>query len=538
MTYDVVIRNGTVYDGTGAPGIVTDVAIAGAEIARIGPVDDADAASAGIVVDAAGMAVAPGFINILSHSYLSLIEDPRSMSELVQGVTTQLMGEVWSMGPVPPDGAPEFAQHFGGALPWQTLREYLLYVEGKGSSQNVASLIGATTLRIHGAGYDDRPMTAAELDRVKGLVADEMADGAMGIGSALIYPPGFYATTEELIALASVAGRYGGTYFSHLRSEGDRWEEAIDELLRISREAECAAEVWHLKAAGAHNWPKMDRVLDTLEAARANGEPISADIYPYTAGGTALAACVPPQYGAGGPDALRARLADPTTRAAIASAIAEELNAGWENLYLASGGADGVLLVRAYPIDANDKAAAAEADAIGGVSLSAYAESVGRDPVDAALDLLERVDVGCMYFIIDEANIAKAAARPWISVGSDSASQAVDSPHAVHPRTYGTFARFLGRYCRDLGLAPMEQGIHRMTGLPASTLGLDRRGELRDGWFADVVVFDPETFIDTATYDDAKRYAVGMHHVFVNGAHTLSAGEHTGTFAGRALRRA
>lgn len=538
MSFDVVIKGGTVYDGTGSPGIAADVAIAGDTVARIGVVDEADIAEAGAVIDATGMAVAPGFINMLSHSYMSLLKDPRSLSELKQGVTTQLMGEGWSMGPVTEQDRPKLAEAYGGEPPWNSLREFLVYSEKKGVSQNVSSLIGATTLRIHGAGYEDRPMTPAELDKVKGIVADEMADGAMGIGSALIYPPGCYAPTEELIELAKVAGQYGGKYFSHLRSEGDEWEQAIAELLRISREGQLPAEVWHLKAAGKHNWAKMDVVLDTLEAARDAGEPISADIYPYTAGGTGLAACVPPRYAMGGSEALLARLADPSIRKEIAQAMATEINCGWENLYLASGGAEGVFLAGARAKDTTDEALVAEMAQVGGRTLAAYAASVGRDPVDAALDLIERAGVGCMYFIIDEANIAKAVSRPWIAVGSDAASTAAEPPYTdspAHPRTYGTFARFLGHYCRDLGLAPLTEGIHRMTGLPAGTLELDRRGQLQPGWFADVVVFDPDTFVDKATYEDPHNYAVGMSHVFVNGTHVLRDGEHTGTFAGRAI---
>ena len=344
MSFDVVIRNGTVYDGTGSPGVAADVAIAGDTIARIGQVDEADIAEAGTVIDAAGMAVAPGFINMLSHSYMSILSDPRSMSELKQGVTTQFMGEGWSMGPVVESSKSQLAQAFGGEMPWQSLSEYLAYAEKKGVSQNVCSLLGATTLRMLGAGLENRPMTKEELDRVKGIVAEEMADGAMGIGSALIYPPGCYAPTEELIEFAKVAGQYSGKYFSHLRSEGDEWEESIDELLRISREGQLKAEVWHLKAAGRHNWDKMDRVLDTLEAARNSGEPISADIYPYTAGGTGMAACIPPRYASGGPEEVRKRLADPATRKEIHKAISTEINAGWENLYLASGGGTGVFM--------------------------------------------------------------------------------------------------------------------------------------------------------------------------------------------------
>lgn len=538
MAFDVVIRGGIVYDGTGTPGIPADVAIAGDAIARIGTLDEADFASAGSVVDATGLAVAPGFINVLSHSYISMVQDPRSLGELLQGVTTQLMGEGTSMGPIPEQSRAQLAAWFDGDLPWKSLREYLLHLERRGVSQNVASLVGATTLRILGAGYDDRPMTSTELDRVKGVLAEEMADGAMGIGSALIYPPGCYASTDELIELAKVAGAHGGTYFSHLRSEGDRWEQGIDELLRISREGALPAEVWHIKAAGRQNWHKMDPVLDVLQRARDAGEPISANLYPYTAGGTSLAACVPPRYAMGGPEALRRRLTDPTVRQEIADAIATELDGGWENLYLASGGAPGVYMASVRPIDRVDEAAAAEAKTLTGRTLAEYATAAGRDPVDAALDLLERMEIGCMYFIIDEANIAKAIVRPWISVGSDAASQAAEPPFSdtpTHPRSYGTFARFLGHYCRDLGLASLTEGIHRMSGLPAGRLGLDRRGQLQADWFADVVVFDADELIDTATYDDPHRYAVGMRHVFVNGAHTVRDGVHTGTFAGRAL---
>jgi N-acyl-D-amino-acid deacylase len=538
VTFDFVIRGGTVYDGTGGPAIEADVAIVGDTIARIGALDEVDVSSAGTVVDATGLAVAPGFINVLSHSYVSMLQDPRSLSELLQGVTTQLMGEGTSMGPIPDQSRAELARWFGGELPWETLREYLLHVEQKGVSQNVASLVGATTLRILGAGYDDRPMTAVELDRVKGVLAEEMADGAMGIGSALIYPPGFYASTDELIELASVAGAHGGKYFSHLRSEGDLWEQGIDELLRISREGELPAEVWHIKAAGRHNWHKMDPALDVLQRARDAGEPISANVYPYTAGGTSLAACVPPRYAMGGAEALRERLTDASARREIAHAMATELDAGWENLYLASGGAAGVYMTAVRPIDKADTAAVEEARVLTGRTLAEYASSVGREPIDAALDLLERMEIGCMYFIIDEANIAKAVARPWISVGSDAASQAAEPPFSdtpTHPRAYGSFARFLGHYCRDLGLASLAEGIHRISGLPAGRLELDRRGQLQPDWFADVVVFAPDDFIDTATYEDPHRYAPGMRHVFVNGTHTVRDGVHAGAFAGRAL---
>jgi N-acyl-D-amino-acid deacylase len=538
MSYDVVIRNGAVYDGTGADAIAADVAIAGDAIAHVGSLDDADIAGAAVVVDATGLAVAPGFINTLSHSYLSMIKDARSMGELVQGVTTQLFGEGFSMGPVTDRTRMLLREELGDEIPWTSLREYLLYMEKRGVTQNVASLVGATTLRMIGAGFDDRPMTDEELDRVKGIFNDEMSDGAFGLGSALIYPPGFYASTDELAALGTVAGRYGGTYFSHLRSEGDDWEQGIDELLRISREGNVAAEVWHIKAAGRQNWHKMDPVLDTLEAARDAGEPISADMYPYTAGGTSLAACVPPRYAVGGPDALRARLSDASTRSEIAAAIGSEVGAGWENLYLGCGGGEGVFMVTARPVDKSSETAVAEAKAVAGRTIADYANSVGRDPIDTALDLVVRHDIGCMYFMIDEANIRKAIARPWISVGSDAASTAVpDGPdgEGTHPRSYGAFARFLGHYCRDAGLATLAEGVHRMSGMPAERLGLSKRGQLRAGWFADVIVFDPATFVDTATYEDPHSYATGMRHVFVNGAHTLKDGTHTGAFAGRAL---
>jgi N-acyl-D-amino-acid deacylase len=538
LSYDVVIHGGSVYDGTGAEAVVTDVAIAGDTIAHIGAIDESEVASAGLVVDANGLAVAPGFINVLSHSYLSMIKDPRSMGELVQGVTTQLFGEGFSMGPVNDRTRKLLADELEGEIPWTSLREYLLFMEKLGVTQNVASLVGATTMRIEGAGFDDGPMSPEALDRVKAVLADEMADGAFGLGSALIYPPGFYSSTEELVELAAVAGRYGGTYFSHLRSEGDDWELGIEELLRISREGELPAEVWHIKAAGRQNWPKMDPVLDTLEAARAAGEPISADMYPYTAGGTSLTAAVPPRYAVGGTDALRARLDDASVRSEIATAIRSEVGAGWENLFLGSGGGDGVFMVTARAADLSDAGAVAEAKAVAGRTITDYADSVGRDPVDAALELIRRFDIGCMYFIIDEANIRKAIARPWISVGSDAASQAVpDGPdgEGTHPRSYGAFARFLGHYCRDNGLASLREGVHRMSCLPAERLGIDRRGQLRPGWFADVVVFDPATFVDTATYEDPHSYAVGMRDVFVNGAHTVKDGKHTGAFAGRAL---
>jgi N-acyl-D-amino-acid deacylase len=415
-------------------------------------------------------------------------------------------------------------------ITWTTLAEYLLTLERRGVSTNVASFVGAATVREHVVGLDNRPATPAELHRMGELVQREMEAGALGVGSSLIYAPGTYASTEELIELCKVAARSRGKYISHLRSEGRRLLEAIDELIRISREAGLPAEIYHLKAAGRENWPKMDAALARIEAARRAGLSITADMYLYEAGATGLDASVPPTALDGGFESFLGRLQTPARRTEIAQAMRTSSDT-WENLYLAAGSPDRVLLVgfrseKLRPLI--------------GRTLGAVAEARGRDPVDTILDLVaeDRGNPSAVYFMMSEENIRKQLARPWVAIGSDAASMAPEGvflQSAVHPRAYGNFARLLGRYVRDEQVIPLADAIRRLTGLPASTLGLDRRGFLRPGYYADVVVFDPGAIADRATYESPHQYSVGVDHVFVNGVAVLREGEHTGALPGRAL---
>ena len=531
VTFDVVIRGGTVYDGSGGDGRRTDVGIVGDKIAAIG---DLSKANARRTVDASGLAVAPGFINMLSWSTDSLIVDGKSQSELRQGVTTQIFGEGFSMGPLN-DTLRKFLEaqqtDFKYEMPWSTLAEYLAYLEKRGISQNVASYVGATTLRTYVIGFDKRAPTAAELDTMRELVRKEMEAGALGIGSALIYAPGNYASTEELIELCKVAAKYKGKYISHMRSEADALLEAVDELIRIGREAGLPAEIYHLKAAGKANWPKMEQVIAKVDAARRAGLEIRANMYTYTAGGTSLDACVAPWAHDGGDAKLLERLKDPDTRARIAAEMRVP-GKDWENLCLLTGGPENVLLAEFAP-DAMKP--------LQGKTLADVAKMRNKDWVDTALDLIVESDVGvgAIFFLISEDNIKKEIALPWVSFGSDAGSEAPEGVFLKsnpHPRAYGTFARVLGKYVRDEKVIPLSEAIRKLSSLPATNLGLDRRGFLKPGMFADVVVFDPATIGDRATYENPQQYAVGVRQVFVNGVHVLKDGEPTGSPAGRALK--
>jgi len=529
--FDVVIKGGTVYDGSGAAGRRADVGIRGDKIEAVGDLSKAEAMR---VVDATGLAVAPGFINMLSWSTDSLIVDGKSQSELRQGITTQIFGEGFSMGPLN-DKLRTFLQSqqidFKYDMPWSTLAEYLAYLEKRGISQNVASYVGATTLRTYVIGFDNRPPTPAELDQMRELVRKEMEAGALGIGSALIYAPGNYASTEELIELCKVAAKYKGKYISHMRSEGDKLLEAIDELIRISKEAGLPAEIYHLKAAGQPNWPKMDQAIAKVEAARKDGLNIRANMYTYTAGATSLDACVPPWAHDGGEEKMLARLQDHQTRAKIAAQM-HEPGKDWENLCLLTGSPDRVLLVEFGP-DAMKP--------LTGKTLAAIAKDRGRDWVDTALDLLveSKSSIGAIYFLMSEDNVKKQIALPWVSFGSDAGSEAPEGvflKSMPHPRAYGNFARVLGKYARDEKALALPDAIRKLSSLPATNLGLDRRGFLRPGMFADVVVFDPATIADRATYEKPQQYAAGVRQVFTNGVQVLRDGEPTGSPAGRALK--
>lgn len=529
-SFDVLIKNGTVYDGTGGKPRVADVAIRGDRIAGLG---NFPAESARTVIDAKGMAVAPGFINMLSWSTESLIQDGRSQSEIRQGVTTEIMGEGESMGPLNERMKKRFADEqkdIKYEIKWNTLTEYLAYLEEHGISPNVASFIGATTIREHVIGLDDKPPTPEQLEEMRALVRQEMETGALGIGSSLIYPPAFYAKTSELVELCKVAAKYQGKYISHIRSEGNQLIEGIEELIEISRAAGIPAEIYHLKAAGEKNWPKLDQALALIESARKEGLKITADMYTYTAAGTGLNACLPPWTLDGGQEALIARLQDPTIRKKIVTEVRTPTNA-WENLYLAAGSPDRILLVgfkeeKLKPLT--------------GKSLADIARTRGKDPVETIIDLLleDRSRIDSIYFLMSETNIKKEIAKPWVSFGSDEASQAPEGPFLKanpHPRAYGNFARLLGRYVRKEKVVSLAEAIRRLSGLPATNLGLDHRGLIREEMFADVVVFDPKTIEDHATFDKPHQYATGVKHVFVNGVQVLKDGEHTGAKPGRAL---
>ncbi len=528
--FDVVLRNGMVYDGTGAAGRRLDVGIRGDRIAAMG---DLSSAQAGIAIDATGLAVAPGFINMLSWSTESLLADGRSQGEIRQGVTTQIFGEGSSMGPLNDAMKKRAVEQMGDIkyeITWTTLSEYLKELERRGVAQNVASFIGATTIREHVIGLEDKRATPSQLAEMRELVRQEMEAGALGIGSSLIYAPAFYANTEELIELCRVAAKYNGKYISHMRSEGNRLLEALDELIRISREAGIPAEIYHLKAAGQANWPKMDQAIRKIEAARAEGLKITADMYTYTAGATGLDAAMPPWVLDGGYKAAFARLRDPEQRRKIAPAIRTPSD-DWENLYLAAGSPDRVLLVEFK---------SEKLKPLTGKTLAEAAKLRGEDPVDTIMNLVAEDEsrVGTVYFMMSEDNIRKQIRVPWMSFGSDAASMAPEPPFtksSAHPRAYGNFARLLGKYVRDEKVIPLQEAIHRLTGLPARNLELDRRGLLQEGMFADVVVFDPATIADRATFEAPHQYGVGMRHVFVNGTHVLKDGEHTDARPGRAL---
>ena len=530
QTFDVLVRNGTVYDGTGTSGRRADVGIRGD---RIASVRDLGTATADAVIDATNLAVAPGFINMLSWSTESLLVDGRSQGEIRQGVTTQIFGEGSSMGPLNDAMKKRMVEQMGDLkydITWTTLTEYLQELERRGVSQNVASYLGATTVREHVIGLADRKPTAPELQSMRDIVRREMEAGALGIGSSLIYAPAFYATTEELIELCKVAARYRGKYISHIRSEGNRLEEAVQELVRISREARIPAEIYHLKAAGEANWPKLDRVIGIIETARRAGLKITANMYTYPAGATGLDASMPPWVLDGGYEEAYKRLGNPEMRKKIASAIRTP-SADWENLYLAAGSPERVILVE-FKSEALKP--------LTGKTLAEVARSRGEDPVDTIMNLVleDRSRVGAVYFMMSEDNLRKQIRLPWMSFGSDAASMAPELPFtrsSAHPRAYGTFARLLGKYVRDEQVIPLAEAISRLTGLPATNLELQGRGFVKEGMFADLVVFDPRAIADTATFEKPHQYAVGVKDVIVNGVRVLVDGEHTDAKPGRAL---
>ncbi|MDQ8160192.1 MAG: D-aminoacylase [Gemmatimonadota bacterium] len=527
--YDVVIRGGTIYDGSGGAPVTGDLAILGDSIVMVGVVPG----TGRMEVDATGLAVAPGFINMLSWATESLLEDGRSQSDIRQGVTLEVMGEGTSMGPLSDTLRADMLSEQGDIrfpITWETLRGYQDSLVKQGISTNIASFVGATTVRINHVGWDDRAPTPAELAAMQAEVRTAMEEGALGVGSSLIYAPAFYAKTPELVALMKAAAPYGGMYISHMRSEGAKLEEAVEELITIAREAGVRAEIYHLKAAGESNWPKMDKVLARIEAARAEGLAITADVYPYTAGATGLDAAMPPWVQEGGYAAWAKRLQDPAIRARVAREMRTPTDQ-WESLLLAAGSPDRVVL------------AGFKADSLKqytGKTLAAVAALRGTSPEETAMDLVVKdgTRVGTIYFIIDEDNIAKQLRKPWVSVGSDAGSLAPEGAFLKsnpHPRAYGSFARVLGKYTRDEQVLTLQEAVRRMSALPAANLRLARRGTLTPGAFADVVLFDPAAIRDNATFEQPHQYATGMRHVFVNGVQVLKDGEHTNATPGRVV---
>jgi N-acyl-D-amino-acid deacylase len=529
--YDVVIRNGVIYDGSGGAAMRGDVAIDGDRIAAIGAL----AGKGKSEIDVHGLAVAPGFINVMSQAQESLIADGRGLSDVKQGVTTEIMGEGESMGPLSPAMKKEFADYMGDVkydVSWTTLREYLDWLAARGVSPNVGSFLGAATPRVFVLGRADRAPTPAELAEMEAITAKAMDDGAFGIASALIYAPAAYAKTPELVALARVAGARGGMYISHMRSEGNRLVEAVDELISIARDAHIRAEIYHLKAAGQRNWPKMDAVLARVNAARAEGLQVTADMYTYTAAATGLNASMPTWAQAGGYDEWKKRMQDPATR----KRVVEEMRTpsdSWENLLLLAGGGEHVLLT-SFRSEALKP--------LTGKTLAEVAKLRGVSPEDAAIDLVMEDGswIGTIYFLMSEENIRKQIAQPWVSFGSDAealAPEGVFLKSSTHPRAYGNFANLLGRYVREQKVISLPEAVRRMTALPAATLGIAQRGLLKKGYFADVVVFDPATVGAPATYDMPRQFATGIEHVFINGTAVLRDGTHTGAKPGRVVVR-
>lgn len=528
--YDLVIRHGTVYDGTGAEPAVGDVAVLGDSIVAVG---DLGGARGRVEVDATGLAVAPGFINMLSWATEDLLVDGRSQGDIRQGVTLEVFGEGWSMGPLTDSMRAQLIARQGDLkfdVPWTTLGEYLDHVVSRGVATNVASFVGATTVRIHEVGFTNRPATPEELARMQDLVRQAMAEGALGVGSSLIYAPANYASTEELVALARAAGESGGMYISHMRDEGKGLLTATRELITIASRAGVPAEIYHLKASGRPNWAKLDSVIALIDSARAAGLRITTDMYTYPASSTGLDATMPTWVQEGGHDAWVARLKDPAVRQRLLKEMRGD--AGFDNAFVNAGGADGILLVSFKNPTLKP---------LTGKTLGEVARMRGTSPEETAMDLVIEDDsrVGCVFFTMSEDNVRREIQLPYMSFGSDGGSMSTEGAFLLsgtHPRAYGNFARLLGKYVREEQLLTLTEAIRRLTSQPADNLKLSRRGRLAPGVHADIVVFDPATIIDRATFDQPHQYATGVHHVWVNGVQVLRDGEPTGAAAGRVVR--
>jgi N-acyl-D-amino-acid deacylase len=528
---DTLITGGVIYDGSGGAPYPGWVAISGDRIAAMGT---GKAPAAKRTIDVHGQAVAPGFVNMLSWATESLIADGRAQSDIRQGVTLEVMGEGNSMGPLNPE-----MKRLGAArqddikfpITWTTLGEYLGTLEKKGIAPNVASFVGATTVRVHELGEKDIDPTPEQLGRMKGLVRAAMNEGALGVGSSMIYAPAAFAETPELVALATESAKCGGMYISHMRSEGDRIEGAVDELITIARQSGGPAEIWHMKMSGQKNWGKLDAIIGKVEAARKDGVRITANMYNYTAGATGLDAAMPLWVQDGGLEAWIERMKDPAIRARVKAEMMDE-NADWENLAKRAGNPDNVLLLGFK----NPKL-----KPLAGKTLGQVAKMRGTSPEDTAIDLVieDGSRVGTAYFLMDEANVKRQVGLPWMSFGSDAGAPSAEGVFLLskdHPRAYGNVARLLGKYVRDEKAATLPDAIRRLTSLPVGNLGIKDRGTLKAGYFADVVVFDPKTIADHATFADPAQYATGVAQVFVNGVQVLKDGEPTGAAAGRFVK--
>ena len=529
--YDLIIRNGRVVDGSGRPAFRADLAIKGDRIVRVG---NLRGASAQRIIDARGQIVAPGFIDMLRQSETFLLIDPRAMSKVMMDVTTEITGEGESVAPINDrilQEQEDFNRRYNLTVDWRTLGEYFNRLEKQGSGVNLGTFVGSTQVREYVIGYDDRPPTRAELAQMKKLVAEAMKDGALGVSTSLQYVPARFAKADEIVELAKVAHQYGGIYITHQRSEANAIDDSMKEVFEIARRAKIPAEIWHFKTAYQKNWGRMPEMLRRIRTARRQGLKITADVYPYVAGSTSLSACLPPWAIEGGTDRMVARLKDPQTRARLKKEITTD-SKDWENIYLGSGGPGGILIGAVVNRDL---------ESWQGKRLSEIATAQNKDPLDALFDFIiaDHGQTGAIFFMMKESDMQAALKSPFVSICTDSGARAIDGPLAgskSHPRGWGTYPRILGRYVRDQHLMPLELAIHKMTGLPAGNLSLQSRGLIREGYFADITIFDPKTVIDRATFEEPNQYPVGINFVIVNGAIEVDSGQRTPALAGRVLR--